>query len=87
VRKELTSLPASENKAIIDEAQRQVDDGTYATLGEALSISISIRVRIHAPVAIQKVGQLTIHKQLEVAHLGQTSPVDLQYDSSQTSRT
>jgi mono/diheme cytochrome c family protein len=29
-------LPVAENKAIIAEAQRQVDSGTYATVGEAL---------------------------------------------------
>ena len=29
-------LPAAENKAIITEAQRQVDSGTYASVGEAL---------------------------------------------------
>jgi mono/diheme cytochrome c family protein len=29
-------LPAAENKAIIAEAQRQVDTGTYASVGEAL---------------------------------------------------
>ena len=29
-------MPAAENKAIIAEAQRQVDNGTYASVGEAL---------------------------------------------------
>ena len=29
-------LPAAENKAIMDEAQRQVDSGAHATIGEAL---------------------------------------------------